>query len=128
MSRYVQTLSRRDQAILDHPFFCYLSRPLTRFEEEQPINALWSNSGYISSSLPDPIQDLAPIRRGDIIAFREIWLQPRPPSANLPGPLRGYFTPMEWTQSGGGYMAAHILAYRTFALCVYFETPDDALE
>lgn len=127
MSRYFQTLSSRDQAILNHPFYCYYSRPPTRFEE-QPINALWSNSGYISSSLPDPIQDLAPIRRVDIIAFREIWLQTRPPSANLPGPLRGCFTPMEWTQSGGGYMTAHILAYRTFALCVYSETPDDALE
>lgn len=127
MSRYVQTFSERDQAILNHAAFQPFARYFTKAEAEKPITALWFNSGLTHLSFPDSNQDLPRIRYGDVTAFRGTWNRDRPQNVILDGLLRGHFAPDKWARYEGGY-AALILAYRTFQLWVRSETPGHAVE
>lgn len=95
MSRYVQTFSERDQAILNHTSFRPAVVHFTKVEADTPMNALWFNSGLTHWSFPDPNQDLARIRHGDVTAFREIWIGRGPVLHSL---LRGHFAPDKWVQ------------------------------
>lgn len=63
----------------------------------------------------------------DVLAFRELWLQHRPPIVNLPDPLCGYFGPVKWNKCGEGYTGL-VLSYRTFVLYVYSDTPYDSVQ
>lgn len=115
MSCYVQTLSARDQAVLNNRFYRPSFCQFTKVEESEPIDALWTNSGYTKYTFPGPDQRLPRIRSGDVRAFREIWI--RGPTNSL----RGRFAPSEWSRYEYGYVV-EILLYRTFKLFVCSKT------
>lgn len=125
MSRYVQTFSDDEQAILNHTIFWPSLCRFTKVKENEAIEFLWVNLGCIHWSLPEPNQDLPRIRREDITAFRDTWI--RGENGNLTEPLRCYFAPSKWVQDGGGYVAG-ILSYCTFKLSVYSEISGHAVE